>query len=297
MYKRQDNDGLADDTDGDGTNNDGVPNSANAGTGNPPIDSGSDPTTPDFLDTDSDEDGCTDANEAYEDSEADGGDGGQFGTGDPLTVAGGMVNADGSVSAAGYDTGVVSAVTTVGPDLDSDGIADTCDADDDGDGNPDSTDPNTTVATVMDDTAMGSPGMAVVTDVLANDDYLGNDDGPLGTTTLIDLGTGTAMGVVVVDADTGEITYTPTAAESGMDVTVVYQVCSDDGVNPPICMDATLTITVAGMDSDGDGVDDSVDLDDDNDGILDTDEVDASLPVPSADDDSDGIPNYMDTDI
>ncbi|WP_188476220.1 gliding motility-associated C-terminal domain-containing protein [Dokdonia pacifica] len=296
-----DNDGQADDTDGDSSNNNGVPNSANGGTGNPPIDS--DPANadgPDFLDTDADGDGCSDSNEAYQDSNADGGDGGQFGMGDPLTVSGGMVNADGSVTAAPYDTGVVSDVTTVGPDLDGDGQSDICDEDDDGDGNPDVTDPNPTTPIVMDDTNMTDPGVAVTTDVLANDDYLGNNDGPLGTTTLVDTGTGTAMGIVVVDPDTGEITYTPTLGEAGMMVTIVYEVCSDDGVTPapdnPVCMQATLTITVGDMDSDGDGVNDVLDLDDDNDGILDTDES-PGLPDPSADDDMDGIPNYQDTDI
>ncbi|WP_299679053.1 VCBS domain-containing protein, partial [uncultured Dokdonia sp.] len=295
------NDGQANDTDGDSTNNNGVPNSADGGNGNAPIDS--DPANadgPDFLDTDSDGDGCNDANEAYQDNTADGGDGGQFGMGDPLTVSGGMVNADGSVTAAPYDTGVVADVTTVGPDLDGDGQSDICDEDDDGDGNPDVTDPNPATPTVMDDANMTAAGVGVTTDVLANDDYLGNNDGPLGTTTLVDTGTGTAMGIVVVDPDTGEITYTPTLGESGMMVTIVYEVCSDDGITPapdnPVCMQATLVITVGDMDSDGDGVNDVLDLDDDNDGILDTDES-PGLPDPSADDDMDGIPNYQDTDI
>ena len=44
-------------------------------------------------------------------------------------------------------------------------------------------------------------------------------------------------------------------------------------------------------DNDGDGVDDDVDLDDDNDGILDTDEGDDSV-----DTDGDGIPDNKDTD-
>ena len=44
-------------------------------------------------------------------------------------------------------------------------------------------------------------------------------------------------------------------------------------------------------DNDNDGVDDSVDLDDDNDGILDTDEGDATI-----DTDNDGTPDYLDTD-
>ena len=44
-------------------------------------------------------------------------------------------------------------------------------------------------------------------------------------------------------------------------------------------------------DSDGDGIDDSVDLDDDNDGIYDSYEGDGSI-----DTDGDGTPDYLDTD-
>lgn len=51
----------------------------------------------DFLDTDSDDDGCTDANEAYQDANADGGDNEQYGTGLPPAT-----DAQGRVSAASY---------------------------------------------------------------------------------------------------------------------------------------------------------------------------------------------------
>lgn len=51
---------------------------------------------PDSLDLDSDGDGCNDANEYYKDENADGSDGGEYGTGTPA------VNADGSVIAASY---------------------------------------------------------------------------------------------------------------------------------------------------------------------------------------------------
>ncbi|WP_372794912.1 beta strand repeat-containing protein, partial [Lutibacter sp.] len=54
------------------------------------------------LDTDSDNDGCSDANEAYGSSTADAGDGMQFGTGDPLTLGESEVNANGTVVSAGY---------------------------------------------------------------------------------------------------------------------------------------------------------------------------------------------------
>lgn len=59
---------------------------------------------PDFLDTDSDDDGCSDANEAYANSNADGGDDEYFGLGSPPPV-----DANGRVLAAPYtvpaDTG------------------------------------------------------------------------------------------------------------------------------------------------------------------------------------------------
>ena len=51
---------------------------------------------PDQLDLDSDGDGCSDANEFYKDANADGNDGGEYGSGTP------GVNADGSVSTASY---------------------------------------------------------------------------------------------------------------------------------------------------------------------------------------------------
>ena len=51
----------------------------------------------DFLDFDSDEDGCNDANEAYADASADGDGNGYYGTGNPPTT-----NADGTVTAATY---------------------------------------------------------------------------------------------------------------------------------------------------------------------------------------------------
>lgn len=52
---------------------------------------------PDQLDLDSDGDGCSDANEFYKDDNADGGDGGEYGTGAPAVDP-----SDGSVIAASY---------------------------------------------------------------------------------------------------------------------------------------------------------------------------------------------------
>jgi uncharacterized repeat protein (TIGR01451 family) len=47
-------------------------------------------------------------------------------------------------------------------------------------------------------------------------------------------------------------------------------------------------------DSDGDGIADNVDIDDDNDGVLDVDEDNGTGFDPSGDADADGIPNYLD---
>jgi len=90
-----DNDGIydVDEVGGTDANNDGIADGtpsatgipASAGTGTTPIDTLSDGSF-DFQNTDSDNDGCSDANEAYNDANADGGDGGQFGVGDPATV-------------------------------------------------------------------------------------------------------------------------------------------------------------------------------------------------------------------
>lgn len=52
---------------------------------------------PDFLDLDSDGDGCTDAVEYYKDNNADGGDGGEYGSGAPT-----VDSTDGTVDAASY---------------------------------------------------------------------------------------------------------------------------------------------------------------------------------------------------
>ncbi len=131
-----DNDGIHDvvesggiDSDGSGTADDddnnfnntasnGIPTSA-AG-GNTPTDTGAD-ASPDYLNLDSDEDGCSDANEAYISASADGGDGGQFGIGTPAATG-----VFGLVTAAGYNNGVVATVTdatdaTACDTLDSDG--------------------------------------------------------------------------------------------------------------------------------------------------------------------------------
>ena len=191
-------------------------------------------------------------------------------------------------------------LSTSNMDTDGDGLLDCQDPDSDNDGHPDTTDPNRIVATAADDTATAIEDNALTLNVLDNDDYLpNNDSNNTGTTTLVNTGNGTATGTVSFNANTGELTYTPTLAEAGGTVTVEYQVCNDINTNSPatttddVCATATVTITVNfgdddgdgvlnnvdicpggddNLDNDGDGVPDFCDEDDDNDGILDTDE-------------------------
>tara|TARA_R110002051_G_scaffold90356_5_gene159136 strand:+ start:2033 stop:4510 length:2478 start_codon:yes stop_codon:yes gene_type:complete len=97
-------------------------------------------------------------------------------------------------------------------------------------------------------------------------------------------------GTLTLVAD-GSFTYVPNPGFTGTD-SFTYQVCDNSSSN--LCDTAKVAITVSN-DYDGDGVGDIDDLDDDNDGILDT--VESNGIDPSADADSDGIPNYQDPDF
>jgi len=126
-----------------GVNTDGIPTGANGGAGFTPLNTVS-TTNANFINLDSDDDGCSDANEYYQDQNADGGDGGEFGNGTPI------VDGIGLVVTAGYDgTGLAEArddtanVCLVDPcdaaasnnlDTDGDNVSDVCDLDDDNDG-------------------------------------------------------------------------------------------------------------------------------------------------------------------
>ncbi|MGB1296109.1 MAG: DUF6923 family protein, partial [Flavobacteriales bacterium] len=141
------NDGKADDTDGNSSNNNGIPSTAGSGLS---IVNTNTSTPANFLNLDSDNDGCSDANEAYDDQNSDGGDGGQYGTGDPLLLSDSEVNVNGTVSGLIYQAPVNAEFTNndfnasvcfsdpctdaSGVDTDGDGINDVCDHDADNDG-------------------------------------------------------------------------------------------------------------------------------------------------------------------
>ncbi|OUS09726.1 hypothetical protein A9Q93_13515, partial [Nonlabens dokdonensis] len=151
---------------------DGVPDSVQAsgqennGTVNYTIqDSDGGLQEPDWRDTDSDEDGCSDANEAYFDQNADGGDDGQYGV-DPAAVD----PANGLVLAASYSASTpvdsngnsIDDYTESGPDVDGNGVPDSCliPVDTDGDGvfdNNDIDDDNDGILDTVESRGLGDP--------------------------------------------------------------------------------------------------------------------------------------------
>ena len=179
------------------------------------------------------------------------------------------------------DTAVCETATiTVKIDSDGDGTPDSEESstDNDGDGNPNGVDPNPDAPTVADDGFIAPKGSATVHNILANDDYLPNNDSTNeGNTTLVDAGTGTAAGTVIFNALTGEVSYTPDTNESG-DVTIDYTVCNDE---TGVCQTATINIEI---DSDGDGQPDNSDNDTDNDGNANN--TDPNIDTPVAQDDT-----------
>ncbi|KAI9549360.1 hypothetical protein GHT06_003726 [Daphnia sinensis] len=105
-------------------------------------------------------------------------------------------------------------------------------ADTDGDGNPDGTDPHPLVPTATDDTTSVNVSSVLEFNILANDDYLPGED----------------ITISIVPPQNYSTWYT---GEADQTVTIEYQVC-----NGTVCDTATLTISVVGVDTDGDGVSD-----------------------------------------
>jgi len=110
-----------------------------------------------------------------------------------------------------------------------------------------------------------------------------------GTATVNDNGTPT-------DPTDDFVVYTPNVDFVGLD-TFVYRIEDGQGLIGTTVGDysfATVTVDVL-VDTDGDGIPDIFDIDDDNDGILDTEESNGVDPALDAD--NDGIPNYEDADF
>jgi len=134
-------------------------------------------------------------------------------------------------------------------------------------------------------------GNPIVIDVLTNDSDDENDIDP----TSVKIMDGTPLTSLIVDdegtwevnATTGVITFTPKAGFVGDPTPISYVVSDTTG------MESNLVNVNIFMDFDNDGIANKDDLDDDNDGILDTQEEQGTADL---DTDGDGIPDRLDLD-
>ena len=127
------------------------------------------------------------------------------------------------------------------------------------------------------DSATTTTNMAVTIDNLANDNDPNNNID--ATSVTIISGGAPSNGSVSINPTSGEITYTPDSGYNGND-TLQYRVC--DTTSPtPLCDTASVFIRII-PDFDGDGIVDSLDIDDDNDGIYDTQELCGTDPVQTS---------------
>ncbi len=226
------NDGRADDDDNnaDNTATNGIPTSAGAGVSTP---TETTVGTPDYLNLDSDSDGCSDANEAYASGTADGGDTGVYGP-DPATVdsSTGVVTSGTPVAsyaapADGDNDGTDDYQQVGGPDGDGDGISDACDP-------------------VFDDNDNDGVGDAV--------DLDDDNDG-------------------ILDTAENTLGVNPSADADGDGIPNYQDFDDNGSATAPVCLDADLngicdTLDPA-FDNDQDGVPNHYDIDSDNDGIYD----------------------------
>ena len=172
------------------------------------------------------------------------------------------------------------------------------------DGTATATAPLNITVTAVNDAPVATPDTKTVgQDTPATGNVLTNDTDVEGNTLSVtkftiggvDYAAGTTatipnVGTVVVNAD-GTYTFTPVANYNGTVPTIIVTIT--DGTATAT---APLNITVL-KDSDKDGIPDDIDLDDDNDGILDTVENAACSPASTTcDTDGDGIPNSLDLD-
>ncbi|WP_281540816.1 GEVED domain-containing protein [Maribacter aestuarii] len=190
----------------------------------------------DHLDGDSDGDGCSDANEAYADSNADGGDNDYFGNGNPPPT-----NADGTVISASYATPA---------DTDSNGIPDHEEAG----------------ATPMVNTQPQDQEVADGADATFSVSASG---GILSYQWQVSTDSGINYSDISGATANSYTENGVSAAENGS----FYRVIISDGSFVCGTTTSSSALLIVSADSDGDGIIDKTDLDDDNDGIPDNEEL------------------------
>ncbi|WP_043707178.1 choice-of-anchor L domain-containing protein, partial [Tenacibaculum ovolyticum] len=111
-------------------------------------------------------------------------------------------------------------------------------------------------------TVVTTSGGVAVANVLVNDTVGSVTNPPVSEVDLVEVGSTNAG--VSLNTSTGAVNVAPGTAPGVY--TLFYSTCKPAPTN---CSSSTVTVTVL-PDNDGDGIDDATDLDDDNDGILDT---------------------------
>jgi gliding motility-associated-like protein len=241
------------------SDNDGIPDKIEKGTGMNPVDTDKD-GTPDYLDTDADGDGILDATE----------DAGCTGTAPctPTDTDGdGIPNfLDLDSDGDGISDNIEKGADSTPDNSDADSIPDYLDADSDGDG-------------ISDAIEKGTGSSLADTDGDTIPDYLDLDSDADGIPDSVEKGTTTSP----VDTDSDG---TPDFLDTDTDGDGI-----PDSVEDAACSGTACTPT----DTDGDGIPNHKDLDSDGDGIPDAIEKGANGATPD-NTDATGNPDYLDTD-
>ncbi|WP_276166174.1 gliding motility-associated C-terminal domain-containing protein [Zobellia alginiliquefaciens] len=298
-----DNDGISDLDEANGIDpsadddNDGVPNHSDDDPADPTIGDVNGTTEPAFdfdgdgipnhFDIDSDNDGIVDVVEA--------------GSADLDTNNDGVIDNNDTGFTDTDDNGQAdSSEGTTPPNTDGTGGANFLDIDADDDGIPDNVEAQPTAAYNAPDNVFDAEGLDTQypngitpedTDGDLIPDYLDTDSDDDGTPDAVEAGQG-AITDPLADADGDGL-------NDAFDDTPGHDVNNDldtgaDGTDNEDDTDMSEVDFRSILDRDQDGIMDTVDLDDDNDGISDSDE--ANGVDPSADADGDGIVNYLDDD-
>ncbi|MGB5982537.1 MAG: Ig-like domain-containing protein, partial [Nonlabens sp.] len=205
---------------------------------------------PDYLDLDSDNDGLfdiTESGDALPDADNDGR------TDDPV----GLNGLDNNIDTVDDYTDINGIINDPSVDLDD------ADGDVNTGGDVDYRD-DVALINAADDAAShveGTIGNDVI-NVLDND-TLNNDSIDAADVNITLISSDNAG--ITLNTATGDIDITASVPSGTYEL--VYQICQS--TNPTNCDTATVTIIVGGNDTDGDGIPDDADIDDDNDGILD----------------------------
>ena len=246
---------------------------------------------PDYLDLDSDNDGIFDVVES--------------GNGALDTNNDGIIDSNDAGYTDANNNGLADAAEgNIPPDSDGDGIRDFLDLDSDGDGIPDNIEAQSTAGYIAPngdaaanngiDSAYAGGLTPVNTDGADTPDYIDTDSDNQGGDDTTEAG----ITLAGTDTDGDGLDDNQDATPDYSDVNGIYDNTqgdnfpNDQNSNTP---EVDFREAMSDRDTDGDGIFDSIDVDDDNDGILDT--AENTLGVnPTDDADGDNIPNYLDAD-